>query len=591
MSFRVFSNRKKIGDYICWSAFVIICAVVLCCWIRRVPYGTDNTDTAYWTVEPYLMLKGAVPFANNWSQTPLTSILIAPLVAIVSLVLDGNEGIVLAMRYVEIIMRVLFAGVFWFALSRRVDRRLAAFVALLFSLEFSLNYYGLASANEMIALALVYSAPVQREKSAIRLYFSAGVFMALAVLAHSMQIVVCLYLAVIIFVLDRRTLRRLPLFSYFVFGGMAVAFIIVIWLEILGGGGLFSGLLIDLKWNNYFKIPAQSIKSGIVDVLWLLWRYGQTGLMLVSGVMVLLIVGFRVFSKRKLESVVYSSFVLSVMIVIVVYSWWNAIFHYSDNYGIAIVFIQNVSLFAWFLIFDKRDRIDGIKDVVYWCLPSSLFVLMITLIFHGDIVARMSLLFPGIFAAALMVERAWKYVGADTSRRSICLAVMLMIILPQVLSLTLNNGTSVYRDDDISLLTYKVSSGVYKGCLTSEDRGHRLERLEARIADISSENETILFADLFPPGYLMTEAQPCTPSCWDPCHYRYHFQDAALYLKYFERVQKTPDKIVFVASEPETGLSVDDEDNEFAAWVKSNYLLTEEFGEGMFSFRVFSKIQ
>lgn len=47
--------------------------------------------------------------------------------------------------------------------------------------------------------------------------------------------------------------------------------------------------------------------------------------------------------------------------------------------------------------------------------------------------------------------------------------------------------------------------------------------------------------------------------------------------------------ILFVKSEEDSPLSIDDPDNEWAQYIREHYTQTAVFGEGMFSMRVFEK--
>lgn len=51
------------------SVFLLVCF--------RTPFGVEVTDEAFWITEPYLLTQGAIPFVDSWSQTPLTSLLLA----------------------------------------------------------------------------------------------------------------------------------------------------------------------------------------------------------------------------------------------------------------------------------------------------------------------------------------------------------------------------------------------------------------------------------------------------------------------------------------------------------------------------------
>lgn len=70
---------------------------------------------------------------------------------------------------------------------------------------------------------------------------------------------------------------------------------------------------------------------------------------------------------------------------------------------------------------------------------------------------------------------------------------------------------------------------------------------------------------------------------------RYGFKDMTIFQAYFEKQNAVPDMILFVKSEEDSPLSIDDPDNEWSQYIREHYTQTAVFGEGMFSMRVFEK--
>lgn len=103
----------------------------------------------------------------------------------------------------------------------------------------------------------------------------------------------------------------------------------------------------------------------------------------------------------------------------------------------------------------------------------------------------------------------------------------------------------VCRDGALPALTCRVERGVYRGLYTTPERAEALQNLEEQLDARVSPGEAVLFADLMPMVYLMTDGLPCTPTSWDPCHYRYGFQDDNLYQSYFQKTGRVPDKIFY----------------------------------------------
>lgn len=81
----------KSGTAQCWE-WALFAAAVLALFFR-LPFGVDITDEAFYAAEPYLIARGAVPLVDNWSQTPLTFLLTAPLVWLYVRLSGGTEGL------------------------------------------------------------------------------------------------------------------------------------------------------------------------------------------------------------------------------------------------------------------------------------------------------------------------------------------------------------------------------------------------------------------------------------------------------------------------------------------------------------------
>ena len=580
--------------------FSLICVAAVAVLFMRIPYGADVTDEAFWIAEPYLLTQGAVPFVDNWSQTPLSFLLIAPLVKFFTAVTGGTEGIMLLMFRVAFIFRLSIPLLMWFLLRKRIDPSWAAVFCLLFFIcdygfNRYLNYNSMSQALLALGGALLWNALGQEDpRAAAARYAWAGLVMALCALAHVAQLVNCLLFALFLLVLERRHLGKLPCWLPYALAGLTVAAAVVIGLEWAGGGGLFAGLRLDLAENNYFRISHHTpgwYLSQLKLFFQLCKSIARRSVPAFAVVLAVCLVHFRrkgmkTYSSGLMVSLAGSGvFYCLILARRYAVAFRNAISGGGDHTAYLLLFLCAA---VWFILLPREDRRLFLPGFLFFWVSDLVTLSLSVTVSHSAISGRLYFLACGAafslpLAAAVLKARVSP--GLSTRSRTIlllCLAASLAAFFITA------QYAYVYRDEPILALTHRVESGVYKGIYTTPERAEALQTLEAQIRQRTSPEETVLFADLMPTAYLMTDARYCTPTSWDPCHYRYGYQDDILYQSYFEKMGCVPDKIFFIQSE-ERPLSIDDPENDFASWVREHYTLAERVGEGRFSFRLFTK--
>lgn len=562
--------------------------------LPRIFYGADVTDTSFWTAEPYLLTRGAVPFADNWSQTPLSSLLIAPFVHLFTRITGGTEGIMLYMFWAAFLFRGAVSVLLWRVLRGRLGPNWAAAYGLLFFLydygaNRYLNYNFMSQALLALGGALLWDAMGREEpRAAAAQYAWAGAVMALCALAHITQLANCLLFAVWLLILERRRYRGLPCWLPYVLSGLGVAAAVILWLEWRGGGGVFSGLWLDLTHNNYFHIPhlplSQQLRRIAGDCAALVRLMAAP----FAGILSVCLAVSLCRGKKAGFPGLTAALAGSCAYVCLFYArpylraFLNAVSPFTSVQPPLLCLFLAAPL--WYALPPRQARRQFLPGLLFLWASGLVTFILSALFSHATANYRYSFLIQGaIFSLPLLFQ-------ALKARAPGRLYPVLPVILAAAFaaySLSIQYA-SVYRDEPIPLLTCRVEEGVYQGLYTTPERAAALQRLEKEIRARTSPEEAVLFADLMPTAYLMTDARPCTPTTWDPCHYRYGFQDGALYQAYFERTGRIPDKIFFILSE-ENPLSIDDPENAFAAWVREHYTLAETVGEGRFSFRLFTK--
>lgn len=577
--------------------FALPAAVLL---FLRAPFGADVTDEAFYVGESYLITQGAVPYVDNWTQTPLTFLLIAPFVRLFITVTGGSEGIMLFFFFLPFLFRTAAGLLTWYLLRKTID----PFWAAVFCFSFFLSVYGdcrslyydpMSQVLLVLGGALLWNALGQKDPRAAAVRYAwAGLVMALCALAHVAQLVNCLLFALFLLALERRRLGKLPCWLPYALAGLTVAAVVVIGLEWAGGGGLFAGLRLDLAENNYFRISHHT-SGWYLDQLKLLFRLCKSIARRSAPAFIVVLALYLIFFRRKGRRELFSGLMVSLAGSGAFYCLF-----FAHNYAVAfrnavsgnIDWTAYLFLFlcaaVWFILLPRENRRPLLPGFLFFWVSGLVMLSLSVTVSHSSISSRLYFLTCGAaFSLPLAAAALKARVPQDLSIRSRTALLLCLTASLAAFSITLQYAY-VYRDEPILTLTHRVESGVYKGIYTTLERAEALQTLEAQIRQRTSPEETVLFADLMPTAYLMTDARYCTPTSWDPCHYRYGYQDDILYQSYFEKMGYIPDKIFFIQSE-KLPLSIDDPENEFAAWVREHYTLAETVGEGRFSFRLFTK--
>lgn len=583
-------------SYILLILFSVAAVLIL---FFRIPFGVDVTDTSFWTADPYLVVQGSVPIIDSSSLSSLTFLLIAPFVKLFTAVTGGTEGIMLFMFYVSFLFRLTIPILIWLLLRKRTDPFWAAVFCLLFFIcdygtNRYLNYNFISQALLALSGSLLWDALGQEKPrdAAIR-YALAGFVMALCALAHITQVANCFLFSVFLLFLERRRWGKLPCWLPYVLTGLTVAVLTIVGLEAAGGGGLFPRLFSLLGQSNSLRIARLTISEQFGRIFGGCVQIIRFGFLPFVGIFALYFILFYRKSKQT---------VLPGLMAALAGSCGFVCLSYAHSFLITLQTGQSPFLGAqpvflclflttpvWFLLLSRQDRQRFLPGFLFFWASGIVTVVLSAMASYTPADYRYTFLISGALLSLPLAPAAFKAHSPELRFSSGIHKALLLFLAGSLALYTISvQYACVYRDDAISALTCRVEKGVYKGLFTTSERAEALQKLEEQLQSRVSPGEAVLFADLMPTAYLMTDGHPCTPTSWDPCKYRNGFQDDDAYQNYFERTGIIPDKIFFIQSE-ENPLSIDDPENEFAAWVYSNYTLAETVGEGLFSFRLFIK--
>lgn len=127
---------------------------------------------------------------NNWSQTPLTSLLIAPFVGLFIAAAGGTEGVMLFLLLLAFLFCAAISFLTWYLLRQTMEPFWAAIFCFLFFLcnygyNWYLDYTSISQTLLALGGALLWNALCQKEPRAAAVRYAwAGLVMALCALAH-----------------------------------------------------------------------------------------------------------------------------------------------------------------------------------------------------------------------------------------------------------------------------------------------------------------------------------------------------------------------------------------------------------------------
>lgn len=162
-------------------AFAVFFVSVTALFLWKAPYGFHFFDEANWIALSDRLLKGDALLYDDWTLTQITLVILYPLVKLYHVFSAGNEGIILAFRYIFVFFHALNTVLLYLLIRRRSP--LAALCVTMLYFPYShlyieaLSYYTMALDFLLLGCAML----VTRKGEKGELFFS-GVLLALAVL-------------------------------------------------------------------------------------------------------------------------------------------------------------------------------------------------------------------------------------------------------------------------------------------------------------------------------------------------------------------------------------------------------------------------
>jgi len=585
------------------NAIIAIAALfVLAASFHRLFFGVEITDEAYCIAESRLVAQGGVPFVNNWTQAPSHVILYFWLVPLYESLSGSTEGLFLFMRIAFWTVKLLVLGAVFFTMRKHINPR----VLLLFLLPFvpfspfninmfsynSLQFFLLLLAQALVVRFFIGDGCSSlANKQAIWI----GAVLALTCLAQPSSIILVVYFLGLLIAVQ--TYRRKPVtpILFFVMSGLIVAAVVAAALSMVGGGffRLTEGIRVAIADNPYFSIEKAPASDAFARVTGIIRQHLLT--MLLSASIFVFGVSCRIYSiktKRSLprEQEVTRAVVWVFLVVVTLYVVL-LVLKYAPTEETAYSHVE-CALFpvplALMPLLPKCHRRTGSALLLSIWAPCMISLAVVAVSSWTGLHARFYLLYGGAMLSTVFFYLALEGFKKDTDKASLAGSAALSVVV--ILSACVQPYMYFYRDAPFVKLECVVETGVYRGLHTTKERSESLIALEAELRAITNYGDDVLFMEVVPMAYLMTDAAFCAPSTWDAMLYSYGFKEDKIMQKYFQSVGKVPNKIIYIDTGRDAVLSIETDDYQFNAFVNENYTLTHERTEQPYRIKMYELV-
>ena len=531
---------RRIEAFFFFLVEAALCVFAVYFMVKRIPHGINFDDEAWYVADPYLVARGRIPYVNDWTMAPGFTIPLALCFRIYAAWM-GTEGIMLFSRQLYLVWILSVGALTLWIIRKELDSRFPVIawlpVLLMLYFLFYINYNSIGVVYLPLLLTLLYAAWDKPDREAFRRGLAAGVLGGRAVIGSPFLMAPAFAVLLLLFLMRKKSLRRGVLL-----GVGLTALLVIGWCCLRGGAErLIYGLFVNVSDLGYFQKGAAKVEKS--STLFMLWRYSIIPLQFVA-----LAVALRLLLRRreKLLRIALTVLALVFMIYGLRTGWrWqrlmilNCWFEFLilplfpgegkkrlALYGIALLYVL-------LFVISSLGNIYGVEGREYWLIvPCILSCLTFMIVIPNRFVGRS--VFTALIACFFLIQCRYSW-------------------------------NQIYRDAPVSEHTATISSGIWKGCKTTEDRARDVVALEACIRQITAPGDKVLFRDWVSYGYLMSNGEACTPSVLT--------NGPKILYDLFYTDQTVPDKILYVAPHAEE-LTIETEGHPFNSFVNDYYELT-----------------
>ena len=551
------------------KVIIVVCLYYFFMLIKRMFLSVELTDEIYYLTSAYQLFNGASPIGDIWSVLSTSSMLILPFFYFFKIFSPDFTGIVLFMRFVYLCYMFLFSWFMKSVLSNYTSTKNAILLSIVPPFFVYLNLpqlsYNILSITLFSAgIILFWHCNEQNFCNDTNLFFS-GLLTLLACFCYPTLLLAFFFLIGLLYVRSKRQekkilKRRLLLYtSGYLVPGLLLVLGILVW---SGFENFVRGIRFLSSSHNLYNYYEKTIGdvSYFVDIFKAIKSKGLTVpliLVVISGIVLLIYL-----AKRRNKS---SELVNAVAIVLI---GACALFFFAPGLWIDMkqyYFYTSILIVVLYLTF-LINKEKSLNMCVFIYIPSLIlyFVRFYTSNNPWLIIQSSSLFILMIFSISIILIECEKMKNMKNGVSIVLLSLMLCGI-----GLIQFYGY-IYRDDQASELNSMVSSGIYKGCLTTEVRKSSIERIQIEIDSQISEYDTIMIPSRFTAGYLMCKAKIHSPDTWSLIQENYYVNSVRRIIQYNEYKGRKPSKIIIVEWYG-SKFKLEDDENELNIMLKNEY--------------------
>ena len=554
--------------YFYFGTEILLVLVGIICLINRVFKGVCYTDEMWYISEPYVVSQGAIPFVNNWTQSPGFVFPLAIIYKLFVSINKGTDGIVLFSRIIYLLWFFCICFITIIFVNKRTEKKLPLIIIfpLLFLTPFQLyainyNTIGLLYLMPIAVLLLVNS---HREESWKNLIYGiiAGVLMGRSIIGTPNTLAAAFFLLVVLIVWNRwKTLCG------YIVGGIISAIIVICFCSVVGEGigKLIDGLNYMLRDLGYFQIEGVPLYNKIIG----LWQFLRPFFccLCVVGLMKLMVI------KLLKKQCFFKFGLLLITLLFFIYGLIKGQKGYPSG-------LESMISWCWFetlvfSIFSPRSETKETVNII------SLFTLMYLCVYLFVGFSNISGFGPRSFWLYIsVIGSIWSwYLMCRECVSNLFIAKLFLLFSCVLLGITMIYTSYGYVFDDapVKELNKRIDSGVLQGVYTTEEKKDYVLKMEKVINGMVKENEKILFLDWSSFGYLMSKGVMCAPSSYDSCIYSYKVNKPDIMYDYYYQVQSVPDAIIYIDYGHDDLLSIEYTGWKFNEFVNNNYKLNNSY--------------
>ena len=556
-------------------------------WIR-LSYSVELTDESYYLAMTYRIVNGDIPLKNAWEPQILSALFTAPLLGLYHYITGSYNGCVLFMRQMFFLFDMVFVGII-FILLRKYIPTLIAFLCILplfFVVPSSLPYLSynilnmqFAILGYMLILSYMFS-DIKGNTLPLYLVFAA-IFHALAVMVYPHFLLACFINIGIVYCLtEKQTVliykeyKIAPCAIYAATGAIA-GIIMLLFLFLWAGGSenIINGIKGILS-SNYQEASHVNGSYVMQVFIYPLKSYILSPIFLIYTLPSCVACAFLYYLSYKREWLSWFMYVFIIIGLII----FLPVIEKLNEYGYNLCFLQAhifcITTIISLLILLKQRK--TMSPVFITTIVASMLIVILRSYSSNNhsVIFQFWAFFPSIISLiyALYLKQNKQNTSGKYNKHINILFIAIITIIISGLNL-LCFWTYIYRDAPVTQLTSKVSSGIFRGCLTTRERKDAIEVLENEIRDNVPDGKTVMVGNRFPAAYVISEQK--IQSYWieGVMLETYGFKKIDTMVRYNKVTGKLADTVLIIEWDG-SPYKVANNDTESHSYLIDNYKLT-----------------